>query len=223
MIDVSPAAPPVVRARGIDVSHFHRVTDWAQLLAARFTGQQISFFGAKATQGTTMVDPTFAQHRDGFRAACVSNFQLRMGQYYHYCGGGDPRAEAAHFLQTVGPMTSVERLVLDVEGNIPPHIDWVQAFIAALPAKPRPFVYTSARIWAAMGNPAWPDATVGNVELWTPRYDDETAEPAIPPPWSFWRFWQISESYPCPGVDGPCDMSVFNGTYDDLAAYVSAE
>lgn len=207
-------------ALGIDVSHFHPVTDWAALLAARFDGQPISFFGAKATQGTTMVDPTFVQHRDGFRAACVSNFQLRMGQYYHYCGGGDPAAEAAHFLQTVGPLRSIERLVLDVEGDIPPRLDWVQAFIAALPKKPVPFVYTSARIWAAMGNPAWPDATVGNVELWAPRYESGDAEPKIPPPWSFWRFWQFSETFACPGVQSACDASYFNGTYDDLVKYV---
>ena len=209
----------MTRALGIDVSHFHEVTDWKLLTAARFTGQPISFFGAKATQGTTMVDPTFVKHRDGFRVACVTS-QLRMGQYYHYCGGGDPRAEAAHFTQTVGPLTPLERLVLDVEGDIPPHIDWVRAFVATLPRHPVPFVYTSARIWAAMGNPPWPDATVGNVELWAPRYESGEAEPVVPHPWPFWRFWQFSESFVCPGVASPCDASYFNGTYDDLVRYV---
>lgn len=208
------------RALGIDVSHFHEVIDWKLLTAARFSGQPISFFGAKATQGTTMVDPTFVKHRDGFRAACVGAPQLLMGQYYHYCGGGNPREEAAHFLQTVGPMRPNERLVLDVEGEIPPHLDWVQSFISALPSKPVPYVYTSARIWRAMGNPAWVDATVGNVDLWAPRYESDYAEPVVPPPWSFWRCWQFSESFTCPGVATPCDASWFNGTFDDLAKHM---
>lgn len=208
------------RALGIDASHFSEVMDWKLLTAARFNGEPISFFGAKATQGATMVDPTFTKHRDGFRAACVSAPQLLMAQYYHYCGGGSPLAEAAHFLRTVGPMTPLERLVLDVEGKIPPTLPWVKAFINALPRKPVPFVYTSRRIWQAMGNPAWPDATVGNVELWSPRYESGDDEPVVPEPWPFWRFWQFSEGFSVPGVASPCDASYFNGTYDDLVKYV---
>lgn len=208
----------MIRAIGIDVSHYHPVSSWAEVVAARFGGQPISFFGAKATQGTTMVDPTFVKHRDGFRAARVSAPQLLMAQYYHYCGGGDPKTEANHFLQTVGPPRPNERLVLDVEGKLPPTLPWIQEFIAALPPKPVPFVYTSARIWQAMGNPAWPDATVGNVELWAPRYG--YAEPQLPSPWSFWRFWQFSETFNCPGVESACDASNFNGTMDDLAKYL---
>lgn len=208
-------------AFGVDVSHFHRVTSWPQLLTATCGGRPLSFFGAKATQGTTMVDSTFAQHRDGFRVAALSHPQLICAVYYHYLGGADPAAEAAHFTSTVGPIQPNERLVLDFEGDIPPSADQVFKFVAALPRHPVPLVYTSSRVCRAAGLTTWPDATVGNVDLWAPRYDNGMAEPDLTGmPWTFWRFWQFSESFSCPGIAGACDASWFNGTESDLTKYI---
>lgn len=210
------------RAQGIDVSHYHAVTDWAAVMDAG-----IWMFGAKATQGTMYVDPTFRAHRDGARS-----MPFALVIYYHFAtphrelgfalSSGDPVKQAAHFLDVVGPLRDNERLALDVEGEGAPPPIWIDAFLAQLPQDRRNLIYTSSRIWRdELGAPAWPDAIA--TDLWVPRYS--STEPILPadrdgfPIWPRWTIWQDSEKFACPGVDGPCDHNVFRGDLDELRAY----
>jgi lysozyme len=204
-----------LRAEGIDVSHYHPVRDWELMLNAG-----MAFFGAKATQGHGFTDPTFAAHRDGCR-----RYPFVMVAYYHFARPGDPIKQVGRLLDAVGELRDNERLALDVEGNDAPGVTWVDAFIRELVRRVpdrRPLVYTSARIWRdVLKLPDWPGAIA--TDLWAPRYGLE--EPELPadaegfPIWPRWTFWQDSQSFPCPGVDGACDHSVFRGGLEDLKAY----
>lgn len=204
-------------ALGVDVSHWRRVASWDKLTAGG-----VSFVGIKATQGSTGFDPALVYHRDGFR----STPGLVGAIYFHYPsagGAGDPAAEAANFLKTIGPLRDNERLALDVEqgpsGNGAPPLKWQQAFVAALPRERnrRPLIYTAAHVWNEIGNPPWPDATTGMVDLWAKQYATELTKLASP--WSLARVWQNSDSATFPGIDGPCDSDVFMGDADALKAY----
>lgn len=203
------------RAAGIDVSHFHRVTDWELLLNAG-----LAFFGAKATQGPSYVDPTFRDHRDGFR-----RFPWVCGIWYHFATPGDPVKQAGHLLDAAGALRDNERLALDVEGDAPPDVPWIESFVGELlrawPDR-RPLIYTSNRIWRdVMGGPSWPGAIAA--DLWAPRYSSD--EPKLPvdrdnfPVWPRWSFWQNTDRRTTPGVDGPCDGNLFRGTIGELQLY----
>lgn len=199
---------------GVDVNHYHSCTDFSKLPS------NISFFGAKATQGETFADKSFIAHREGARK---KGFILTI--YYHFADGMDPEKEADNFLSVVGPLQPNERLALDVERpnnqGWMPRVDWIQKFLDLLPKDRKPILYTSNQIWNTMGNPDYPDATVGNVDLWAPRYMSGTSEPTLPTPWSFWTFWQFSSTYNVPGVQGLCDASYFFQDINALKQYAT--
>ena len=130
-------------------------------------------------------------------------------------------------LDVVGPLLPVERLVLDLEGetaaDLPAAPDavltWADGFFRELLdtwKDRRPLLYWSERIYEMIGSPTvWDMAD--EVDIILPRYGAH--EPVIPPLWSQWTVWQFSQSYTCPGVDGPCDVNQFNGDVDALRAY----
>ena len=195
-------------ALGLDVNHYHAVQDWSAVINAGY-----SFIGIKVSEGTYNTDPTYLQHRDGARA---NPFALVV--YYHIARQGDPIAEANRFVKLVGELNANERLSLDTERSSAVSIRWVDSFYAQLPTDRRNLLYTSNAVWVGMGNPTWARAT--NVDLWLPRYGSST-EPVIPLPWRDYKIWQNSESGIVPGVDGPCDTNIWNGTVDDLHNYAS--
>lgn len=195
-------------AWGPDVSHWHPVASWVDLMASG-----ASFFAAKATEGNTNTDQTFAVHRGGARA---QPFALCV--WYHLARQGDPQEQAQRFLDVVGPLRANERLALDTERSSFVDARWIGAFLDCLPADRRTILYTSNAVWQGMGNPPFPRAA--GVDLWLPRYGS-AKEPVIPPPWSEWKFWQYTESGQVPGVQGPCDTSVFAGELAELEAYAA--
>lgn len=195
------------RVAGVDVSHWHPVTNWGIL------AQHASFIGIKATEGETYVDPMLGVHRGGFRAS-----SLALGIYFHFARRGDAVVQAKHFAAAVGELGPHERLCLDLERDIV-SLDWVNAFYGELMGSAcggtRPLIYTSARIWQTLGDPAWDLAA--DIDLWVPRYSSE--EPALPSPWAAWKIWQWSESATVAGISGPCDANWFAGDAAELQEY----
>lgn len=205
---------PETYPRGVDVSHWHPVVNWSELVA-----DGISFVGIKTTQGASYRDPTLIAHRDGRRANAG---QLIGSIFFHYPNGGRPEIEAANFLSAIGELQDDEYLALDVEqgptGIGAPMLPWIQAWNAAIPKRYRKTdgrlipngVYTATHVWNELGNPPWPDATAGNVFLWLKRYASDYGE--CPPPWSYPTIWQNSATGVVPGVTGPqVDLDFFVG------------
>lgn len=212
----------MARAHGIDVSHHHPVRDWNKLAAQGF-----QIFGAKATNGLA-TDETFVGHREGARRL---PFDLVL--HYHFpTPKSGAVAQAQHFVDLVtgGGLRPNEMLALDVEYDEShdwcPDLRFTDDFVQELlrlVGDRRQFVYTGERIWKEyLKSPSWPNAIA--TDLWTARYGPH--EPELPvdaqdfPIWPKWTLWQDSETYLAPGVDGPCDHSVFNGTPDELRAYM---
>jgi hypothetical protein len=82
----------------------------------------------------------------------------------------------------------------------------------------KPFLYGSAEYWAELGNPPWPLAS--DVDLILKRYAPGAGAP--PPPWTKYTIWQKSETGTVSGISGKVDLDEFDGTEDDLTAYVAA-
>ena len=205
---------------GPDVSQYWPVKDWDALAASGAT-----FFAAKASEGAHTVDATFAAHRDGFR----DRTEFTTGVWYHFFHAEkDPASQAELFARTVGELRPRERLCLDFEihsySTIDPTVlqrhglEYLEAFFAELDQQgiltgTRPIIYTGARHWQAIGNPAWQRAQ--EIDLWVARYHDPPIPPdTLPAHWRRWYVWQWTDnkagvSNPIPGI-GACDVNIID-------------
>jgi GH25 family lysozyme M1 (1,4-beta-N-acetylmuramidase) len=204
-------------AKGIDVSHWKRVQNFAAIPA------DVVMFGAKASEDAGIIDATLSYHRDGARAR---GFDLV--KYFHVARPGDPSQQAQHAAGVVGPLESNECIVLDCERSSGVDVPFIEGFYAELEqlglGRPFDLWYGSVGSWPA--GKGWPRAANGKVALWAPRYKSAGQPPHLPAPWAGWAIHQWTDGgatgdpYSCPGV-GECDANVFNGARDRLQAFVA--
>lgn len=198
-------------AKGVDVSHYQGVIDWAQV-----AGASIRFAFAKATEGTTYVDVTYPVNRAG-----AEGMGIRFGAYHF----GRPEGTSAATL-TGSAIAQADHLV-DVAqpqpGELPPVLDlevtgglgtdalaqWAQAFLDEVKARTgvSGFVYSSPNFWKAkLANTG--DFALAGYRLWVAHWT-ASASPLLPADnWGGlgWTFWQYTDCAEIPGflkcVDG---------------------
>lgn len=207
------AAAPI---QGIDVSSWQGPVDWG---AVRRSGRLFAF--AKATEGQTFVDRTFANNRTEMAAA-----GMVLRGFYHFArpDRNSAAAEAAHFLRTVGTMHPGEVPVLDLEVAPGPGVgDWAAEWLA-LVAKGTgrtPILYSYQSYLHSI-----PTARLTQYPLWIAWWgNNDGTLPTTPPKtdrWSSWIWWQYTSNAVVPGVTGRVDDSVFAGSATDLAALSGA-
>ncbi len=204
------AAPAI---HGIDVSHWQGGVDWG---AVRRSGRLFAF--AKATEGASFVDDTFAGNRLGMAGA-----GLALRGFYHFArpDRNTAAAEASHFLRTVGPLAPGEVAVLDLEVAPGPGVgDWAAEWLrlVAQATGRTPVLYSYQTYLTSI-----PTSRLTQYPLWVAAWGaDDGTVPATPPQtdrWSRWTWWQYTSNARVPGVNGPVDDSIFNGTPTELAAY----
>jgi len=204
------AATPI---HGIDVSNWQGQVDWG---AVRRTGRLFAF--AKATEGRTYVDPTFAGNRQGMAAA-----GLVMRGLYHYArpDNNGPAAEAEHFLRTVGPLGPGEVAVLDLETAPSAGVgDWAAEWLALVEQATgrTPILYSyQSYLWSI------PTSRLTRYPLWIAAYGRNNGQVPTTQPdtdrWSKWTWWQYTSNAVVPGVSGRVDDSMFVGSVEELASY----
>jgi len=209
--------PVVVDAAvyGMDVSGWQGNVNWS---AAWANGARFAY--VKATEGTGYTNPSFAQQYNG-----SYNVGLISGAYHfarpNVSGGA---TQANYFVDHGGGWSPDGRTLpgtLDIEYN--PYgstcyglsagsmVAWIKAFSDQYHARTGrwPVIYTTTNWWSqCTGNLG--DFTSTN-PLWVARYASTVG--VLPYAWSFYTFWQYSDSGIFPG-----DQDVFNGGYDRLQA-----
>lgn len=204
------AAPHI---HGIDVSSWQGPVDWA---AVRRSGRLFAF--AKATEGQTFVDSTFAANRVGMAGAGMA-----LRGIYHFArpDRNSAAAEASHFIRTVGPLGLGEVPVLDLEVAAGPGVgDWAAEWLALVgKATGRtPILYSYESYLYSV-----PTSRLTQYPLWLASYGaNDGAIPRSSPKtdrWSRWTWWQYTSNAVVPGVTGRVDDSVFAGSAAELAAY----
>ena len=205
------AAAPI---HGIDVSNWQGgQVDWG---AVRTSGRLFAF--AKATEGQTFVDATFARNR---QAMAASGMVLRG--FYHFArpDRNTAAAEADHFLRTVGPLGQGEVAVLDLEVAPSATVgDWAAEWLArvAQGTGRTPVLYSYQSYLYSI-----PTSRLTQYPLWVAAWGaNDGAVPATPPGtdrWSRWTWWQYTSNAVVPGVSGRVDDSLFVGSVAELAAY----
>lgn len=197
------------RLSGIDVSYYQEKVNWQSVKDA---GNSFAF--ARATYGTSKVDPQFSTNWPAMKAA-----GLIRGPYHFYVSSDDPVAQANLFLETVGSLESTDLPpVLDVESGsgttnlvngVQQWLDTVEQGLGRTP-----MIYTGVSFWNDNMTSGF-----GNYPLWVAEYGVST--PKKVNGWSTWAFWQYSESGSVAGIN-PVDLDYFNGSLDDLLAFIQA-
>jgi GH25 family lysozyme M1 (1,4-beta-N-acetylmuramidase) len=198
---------------GIDVSHWQGTINW-NLVAA--SGKRFVFM--KASEGTSLVDETYAGNRAQAKA-----LGLHVGAYHFARPGrnaGDAVAEADYFLAmsqlVAGDLLPV--LDLEVTGGLTPVElqEWVKAYLGRVYERTgaRGVIYTSPTFWRNnMADTNW-FAINGYRTLWVAHWISGPA-PTVPGGnWGGigWTFWQYTSSGSVPGITGRVDLNRYNGT-----------
>lgn len=199
---------------GIDVSHDQGEIDWFSVARSA-----TRFAFAKATDGSTFVDPFFAKNWPRIR-----DVGLLRGAYHYARPGGDPEAQASHFAGVAGPLAWGQlppAIDLEVTDGLSKDalIDWTLAFTAKAEALfGCPLIVYTGGLWRnQLGNPVV--SGLSTRLLWTARYG--SLEPVVPATWTKWTFWQFTDgtygdARAIPGISGPVDCDWFAGSEDDL-------
>ena len=203
---------------GIDVSHNNGVISWEKAADGG-----VAFAYAKATEGTGFADPKFISNWAGMKEA-----GLPRGAYHFFHPAQSVQAQAAKFVAAVGALAPGDLPpMLDIEETTPARdewdsvplaqrvglaVGWLEIVEQALGRKPivylrRGFVVEKfGHAGALTGYP-----------LWVVDYT-KAPDPALPPGWNSWRFWQYSGSGAAVGVTGQVDLDRFHGAPADLLA-----
>lgn len=195
--------------RIIDISHYEDPIDFAQVVA-----DGIVAIIAKATQGTTGIDPAYARFK---KSAAPYDF---LWGSYHFGTGTDPVRQVAHYLGVTQPSPN-ELVCLDFEENpggpsmtLPEARMFISAFKNA--AGRYPVIYSGGWLKEQLNGKA--DDFLGKCSLWLAQYG---SQPQLPPGWKKFALWQYTDGTTGPephtvnGI-GPCDRNQYNGTITQL-------
>jgi GH25 family lysozyme M1 (1,4-beta-N-acetylmuramidase) len=205
--------------KGVDVSnHQGSSIDWLQVAGAGYT-----FAFAKASEGTTFTDSTYAINRTGTKAA-----GLYFGAYHYAQPAGTSDAtvtasaiaQADHFVDVAQPRGGDLPPVLDLETvnglNVARLVQWTQAWFDEVAARTgaSAMVYTSPSFWKRyLGDTD--SVAAGAHHLWVAHWTTASA-PLVPAAnWGGlgWSFWQWSDCLAVPGIPTKCvDGDRVNGT-----------
>lgn len=186
--------------KGADVSHYQGTLNWSTIKAGG-----LDFAFAKATEGTSFVDPDFSANWSGMKSAGIVR-----GAYHFYDAGVDPTQQAMHFLGELQAVGGIQA------GDLPPVIDFevsdtnanVCTMAAALQSGTglKPIIYTSS-------NYAGSWTTDCGATLWVANWG--VSCPSLPGAWTGWMFWQTADTEPNSGGDA----DEFNGSLAQLQMF----
>lgn len=200
---------------GPDVSHHQGAVDWNQI------GANCVFGFCKATEGRTFNDRLMAPNRQGMKDA-----GLILRGLYHFArpGNNAAAAEADHFCDVVDHLESGEVAVLDLEST---HLDreatgqWARDWMSAVGERlnANPWLYSFGPFLNAMDT-----SGLQQHPLWIARYGANNGSiPSTRPHtdrWPNFTMWQFTSEGRQAGISGRCDLSLFEGTEEELVRLV---
>lgn len=191
--------------RIIDISHHENPIDFAKVAA-----DGIVAIIAKATQGTTYVDPAYAKFK---RAAAKYKF---LWGSYHFGTGANPEAQVNHYLSVAKPKDN-ELACLDFEKNPSGSsmtLTQAREFVSLFRERAGRYPVLYGGAWLKEQLNGKPDSILSRCPLWISQYGPK---PLLPIDWKKYALWQYTDGRSGPeprevvGI-GPCDCSQYKGT-----------
>jgi lysozyme len=213
--DVGASREPVVvcaggaTVQGVDVSTFQGAIDWNAVHASG-----IDFAIARVSDGSTVMDDTFAANWAGIKAA-----GMVRGVYQFFRPAEDPTTQADLLVTTVGafgpgdlpPVADVE--VTDGQSGdtlVANLATWVS--VVQTRTGRTPMIYASPGFWDALPGVSQFASEVPWIANW------QVSCPDTPSPWTTWSFWQYADNGSVSGIAGVVDLDEFNGALAQLGA-----
>jgi lysozyme len=204
--------------KGIDVSGNNGAIDWNALGAAG----DVQFAIAKATEGVTYNDASFAGNWKGIQSAGL----VRGAYHYARPDNNNAEDEADHFLAQVaaaGGLEGGDLVALDLEAtkvaaNEDLH-DWTLAWLQRVESQVgfKPLFYSGS--WY-MTPHSIAGADLAQYPLWFSAWNYTfDSVPAAPADWGGITIHQYSEKGTAAGITGAVDLNCFQGTVADLQLY----
>lgn len=198
---------------GIDVSYYQGNIDFTKVKGAGH-----KFVIARVSDGLNYPDSKFNTYWPAIRAE-----GLVRGTYQFFRPGQDALAQANLVLSRVNALGGFQPddmpVVLDIEATDGQSSTvvrqkmqiWLDRIEAATGKKP--IIYTAAFMSSVIGN------GFNGYPLWVANYGATC--PLMPSNFTQWKFWQYSSTGSVPGISGNVDMNKWNGTLNELVAYVT--
>ena len=217
LLAVAVAAPAqaATYVKGMDVSSYQGSVNWS---TAYSNGARFAY--VKATEGTSYINPDFAQQYNG-----SYNVGMIRGAYHFAHPDSSSGATQANYFSSHGGGWSADGKTLppalDIEYN--PYgsecyglsqssmVSWINSFVTTMYNKwnKYPMIYTTLDWWTTCtGNSS---AFAKTDPFWIAKYS--STAPTPPSGTSFWTMWQYADSGTFPG-----DQDYFNGSMTQLQA-----
>lgn len=185
----------------IDVSHYQ-----AGLKLSDFKAQGGLAVIAKASQGATTADPSFADFRSQAAGAGLAFAS------YHYLTLADPAQQASWFLSCARPVQG-ERIVCDWEAEGVTAAMVVDFLVNVQAIRPdlELTVYGNSSDTSIVdsASAAWLSV---NTSLWIAAYTTKASPTYNAQVWKAWSLWQYADDGSIPGFAGDVDLNRFNGS-----------
>lgn len=190
---------------GIDVSQYNGTIQWIDVAS---DPQKIKFAYMKATEGTTLQDPSFKYNRKG-----ANSVGIRNGAYHFYSLVTPPEQQAENFLKVVqqlgtsdlAPMLDIEKI--PAQNQITPEKlvtdlhTWIDIVERSLGCKP--IIYSYRNYWeTVLKSPT----SFTEYPLWIANYgkvDSPTSNNPAPSPfpgWETYAIWQYTSKGAVKGI-----------------------
>ena len=208
------AQNPGPRTFGIDVSVWGGEIDWHCVVATlnpRFVFLQAYHMGKN--EASSYANPRFTNYR-----RALQRLGLSHGAYLRCHPNANAETLIKKFWTVYTPQADDLLPTLDIEDDydsrsrhsVQKRINQIEKMIQLVSARiggHKPMIYTKARVWSELGNPA----QFAECPLWVVDYHS-TGEPTLPQTWSTFSFWQYAENRHGNGVPGTYDSDYFNGS-----------
>ena len=202
--------PEGYEIHGIDISHHQGKIDWEELKEkGTINDLPIRFIMIKATEGANRTDANF---KDNFYQARENGFT--RGAYHFYSVLSPAKEQAAFFIRKVKLEMGDLPPVLDVEhkprnqtdeefkNSVKEWLDIVEDYYGV-----KPIIYTYYKFKTRYLS----DPVFDEYPYWIAHYYVDKVEYE-----GEWKFWQHTDVGRLPGIRGPVDFNIYNGSYYDL-------
>lgn len=188
---------------GFDVSEYQGNIDWKETKTVEDTFP-LKFVFIRATAGNDKVDSRFKQN---WKKAKENG--LIRGAYHYYRPNENSIQQATNFIKTVKLQKGDFPPVLDIE-NLPKtqSIDSLKVGLRRWLTKVenhynvKPIIYSGESYYKDFLADEFDDYT-----FWIANYNFFVEEIK-----DHWTIWQFSEKGTVPGIEGPVDINIYNGT-----------
>jgi lysozyme len=188
---------------GLDVSQYQGKIDWSQVRKIEDTFP-VSFVLIRASAGKNHLDTQFKENW-----TAVKKHEFIRGAYHYYRPNENSLLQAQHFINHVTLERGDLPPVLDIE-NLP-KIQSIDSLKVGLKRwlttieqhyGVRPIIYTGERYYKDFLQKDFKEYKfwIANYNFFVETIKDE------------WLFWQFTEKGSVPGIKGPVDMNIYNGT-----------